>query len=128
MYSVKVVLSRNLFLMGMVILCLSFMANCSDDSILEFEDGRIWDFKVSQDNSYVVYPYHLRINDTYESLLYTVPIGGESAAQLIKRSAWLGFDISPDSKRIVYITGQNIYSAPIEGEGGDAVKLSVVPQ
>lgn len=99
-------------------------------------DGEVWSFQVSPDDSRVVYLADQEVDDTGE--LYSVPIIGPASSCVklnktlvaggdVSSSIW--FHISADSSRVVYVADQetdekdDIYSVPIGGPADEGVML-----
>ena len=103
-------------------------------------DGYVFDFQISPDSNRVVYQADQETNDVYE--LYSVPIGGPAASGIKLNPAlvasWdiVGFQFSPDSRRVVYRAGwqscseysctlfYELYSVPIVGPAASGIKLN----
>jgi Tol biopolymer transport system component len=102
--------------------------------------GVVSTFQISPDSNRVVYQADQETNDVYE--LYSVPIGGPAASGIKLNPAlvasWdiVGFQFSPDSRRVVYRAGwqscseysctlfYELYSVPIVGPAASGIKLN----
>jgi Tol biopolymer transport system component len=97
---------------------------------------KVFDFKISPDSSRVVYQVDQETPNVLE--LYSVPIKGPAAAgiklngPLVPGGNVIGFNISPDSSRVVYTADQEkdnafeIYSVSIGGPAAAGIKLNGV--
>jgi len=94
------------------------------------------DFLISPDSSRVVYWADQQVDDIYE--LYSVPLAGPHSAGVKLNGALVaggnifceGYQISPDSSRVVYLADQQtdevfeLYSVPLAGPASSGVKLN----
>ena len=91
--------------------------------------------KISPDGKWVVYLADEDADNDYE--MYRVPVEGGNSVQISELPGSIGywdFSFSPDSQRIVYVTGSQTASFQYEYEiysistmGGQATKLSATP-
>jgi Tol biopolymer transport system component len=91
-------------------------------------------YQITQDGSRVIYRAQQDQPGIYE--LYSVPIAGPASATvklnapLVSGGEVLGFEISPDSQRVVYSADQEsdnvaeLYSVPIGGPASAGIKLN----
>jgi hypothetical protein len=99
--------------------------------------GDVVGFRLSPNSARVVYQADQQTNEVYE--LYSVPIGGPASSGVKLNGALVlggdvrftsGFQISPNSARVVYFADQQIdevvelYSVPIGGPASSGVKLN----
>jgi Tol biopolymer transport system component len=96
--------------------------------------GNVGFFQISPDNGRVVYLADQQTATVVE--LYSVPLGGPAAAgvklngALVAGGNTFGFEISPDSSRVVYLADQQtdtileLYSVPLGGPAAAGIKLN----
>lgn len=97
--------------------------------------GKVHDFQISPDSKRVVYRADQQTDGVDE--LYSVAVNGPASSS-IKLNGGLapgknvlrGFQISPDSRRVVYVADQDVdqvfelYSVPLTGPASSSVKLN----
>ena len=96
--------------------------------------GRVSSFNISPDNSRVIYLADQDQAGIYE--LYSVPQGGPTGSgvklngNLISGGTIYGWQISPDSRRVVYqadqqtVGARELFSVPIGGPAAEGIKLN----
>jgi Tol biopolymer transport system component len=96
--------------------------------------GRVNSFKISPDSSRVIYGADQDQAGRYE--LYSVPQGGPTGSgvklngNLISGGTIYGWQISPDSRRVVYqadqltVGARELFSVPIGGPATEGIKLN----
>jgi Tol biopolymer transport system component len=97
-------------------------------------NGMVGSFEISPDNSRVIYSADQDQAGIYD--LYCVPQGGPTGSgvrlnrNLISGGRIYGWEISPDSRRIVYLADQEtvgareLFSVPIGGPAAEGIKLN----
>ena len=97
-------------------------------------DGDVIDLDISPDGSRVV--YRANQDTSYVDELYSVPIAGPATeglklnGSLVLGGEVIGFKVSPDSSRVVYLADQDtdyveeLYSVPIAGPATEGLKIN----
>lgn len=89
------------------------------EPVLIPSDAVVVGFAISSDSSRVIYETH-GVSQTY-SKLFSVPMSGGPAVELVTAEANFSYEISPNSDRVVFLANfdydqsSSLYSMPIEG-------------